>query len=74
MGGRMFAIHFRSLDLYRVMPHARAWMYWTVNRDRRAFMARVNGRDHFTFHTQLKTVSALPVAEAICAVQQSMQR
>jgi 2-polyprenyl-6-methoxyphenol hydroxylase-like FAD-dependent oxidoreductase len=54
MGGRMFAIHFRSLDLYRVMPHARAWMYWTVNRDRRAFMASVDGRDQFTFHTQLK--------------------
>jgi 2-polyprenyl-6-methoxyphenol hydroxylase-like FAD-dependent oxidoreductase len=54
MGGRMFAIHFRSPDLYRAMPHARAWMYWTVNRDRRAFMASVNGRDQFTFHTQLK--------------------
>jgi 2-polyprenyl-6-methoxyphenol hydroxylase-like FAD-dependent oxidoreductase len=54
MGGRMFAIHFRSPDLYRVMPHARAWMYWTINRDRRAFMASVNGHDQFTFHTQLK--------------------
>jgi hypothetical protein len=29
-------------------------MYWTVNRGRRAFMASVNGRDQFTFHTQLK--------------------
>lgn len=54
MGGRMFAIHFRSPDLYRAMPHARAWMYWTVNRDRRGFMASINGRDQFTFHTQLK--------------------
>ncbi|MGA8319628.1 MAG: FAD-dependent monooxygenase, partial [Xanthobacteraceae bacterium] len=54
MGGRMFAIHFRSSELYRVMPHARAWMYWTVNRDRRAFMASVNGHDQFTFHTQLR--------------------
>ena len=54
MGGRMFAIHFRSAKLYDVIPHPRAWMYWTVNRDRRAFMATVNGRDQFNFHTQLK--------------------
>ena len=54
MGGRMFAIHFRSPELYDVLPHPRAWMYWAVNRERRAFMAAVNGRDEFTFHTQLK--------------------
>lgn len=53
-GGRMFAIFFRSPKLYDAMPHPRAWMYWTVNRERRAFMASVNGRDQFTFHTQLK--------------------
>jgi 2-polyprenyl-6-methoxyphenol hydroxylase-like FAD-dependent oxidoreductase len=53
MGGRMFAIHFRSTKLYGVIPHSRAWMYWAVNRDRRAFMATVNGRDEFNFHTQL---------------------
>ena len=53
LGGRMLAIHFRSPDLYRVIPHPRAWMYWTVNRSRRAFMASVNGLDQFTFHTQL---------------------
>ena len=54
MGGRMFAIHFRSARLYDVIPHPRAWMYWAVNRERRAFMASVNGRDEFNFHTQLK--------------------
>jgi 2-polyprenyl-6-methoxyphenol hydroxylase-like FAD-dependent oxidoreductase len=54
MGGRMFAIHFRSAKLYDVIPHPRAWMYWTVNGDRRAFMATVNGRDEFNFHTQLR--------------------
>ena len=54
MGGRMFAIHFRSPELYDVIPHPRAWMYWAVNRDRRAFMATVNGRDEFNFHTQLR--------------------
>jgi 2-polyprenyl-6-methoxyphenol hydroxylase-like FAD-dependent oxidoreductase len=54
MGGRMFAIYFRSPDLYNVLPHAKAWMYWAVNRERRAFMASVNGKDEFTFHTQLR--------------------
>jgi hypothetical protein len=53
-GGRMFAIHFRSTRLYDVIPHPRAWMYWAVNRTRRAFMATVNGRDEFNFHTQLR--------------------
>jgi 2-polyprenyl-6-methoxyphenol hydroxylase-like FAD-dependent oxidoreductase len=55
MGGRMFAIHFRSPELYQIVPHPRAWMYWAVNRERRSFMATVNGRDEFNFHTQLKS-------------------
>jgi 2-polyprenyl-6-methoxyphenol hydroxylase-like FAD-dependent oxidoreductase len=54
MGGRMSAIYFRSPRLYEVLPHAQAWMYWTVNRDRRSFMAAINGRDEFNFHTQLR--------------------
>ncbi|MBM3561469.1 MAG: hypothetical protein FJX53_16670, partial [Alphaproteobacteria bacterium] len=54
MGGRMFAIHIRSSKLYDIIPHPRAWMYWAVNRDRRSFMATVNGRDEFNFHTQLR--------------------
>jgi len=55
VGGRMFAIHFRSPHLYDVIPFPRAWMYWAVNRERRAFLPSVNGRDEFTFHTQLRT-------------------
>ena len=39
MGGRMFAIHFRSPSSTTSSRTPRAWMYWTVNRDRRAFMA-----------------------------------
>jgi len=53
LGGRMFAIYFRSLKLYDLIPHPRAWMYWTVNRDRRCLMPSINGRDEFAFHTQL---------------------
>jgi 2-polyprenyl-6-methoxyphenol hydroxylase-like FAD-dependent oxidoreductase len=54
VGGRMFALHIRSPELYDVIPHPRAWMYWAVNRERRALMPSVNGRDEFTFHTQLR--------------------
>ncbi len=54
MGGRMFAFYFRSPKLYELIPHARAWMYWTVNRERRCFMPAINGRDEFAFHTQIE--------------------
>ena len=55
IGGRMFAIYFRSPKLYDLIPHPRAWMYWTVNRDRRCLMPAINGRDEFAFHTQLES-------------------
>ena len=54
MGGRMLAMHFRSRDLYDAIPHGRAWLYWAVNRERRAVMASINGRDEFAMHTQLR--------------------
>ncbi|WP_315776196.1 MULTISPECIES: FAD-dependent oxidoreductase [unclassified Bradyrhizobium] len=54
MGGRMLAVYLRSPEFYASVPHARAWMYVCFNRDRRAFMAAVNGRDEFAFHTQLR--------------------
>lgn len=55
LGGRMFALHIRSPHLYDVIPYPRAWMYWAVNPQRRALMPSINGRDEFTFHTQLRT-------------------
>ena len=53
-GGRMHAIFLRMPDFYRQMPHPKAWMYWTFNRQRRSFMATVDGQGRFAFHTQLK--------------------
>jgi hypothetical protein len=53
-GGRMYAIYLRAPDFYRVVPHAPAWMNVTFNPQRRAFMAAVDGRGEFAFHTQLK--------------------
>jgi 2-polyprenyl-6-methoxyphenol hydroxylase-like FAD-dependent oxidoreductase len=54
MGGRMYAIYLRAPDFYRIVPHPKAWMYVTVNRERRAYMAAVDGKGEFAFHTQLR--------------------
>jgi 2-polyprenyl-6-methoxyphenol hydroxylase-like FAD-dependent oxidoreductase len=50
MGGKMFALYFRSPAFYDVFPHAPAWMYVSFNAQRRAFMASVDGRGEFAFH------------------------
>ncbi|RKE66114.1 FAD-dependent oxidoreductase [Pseudorhodoplanes sinuspersici] len=57
-GGRMFAIYLRAPDFYRVVPHPPAWMNVTFNRERRAFMAAVDGKGEFAFHTQLRAHEA----------------
>ena len=54
MGGRMYAIYVRVPEFYRVVPHGPAWMNVTINRDRRALMAAVDGQGEFAFHTQLR--------------------
>jgi 2-polyprenyl-6-methoxyphenol hydroxylase-like FAD-dependent oxidoreductase len=53
-GGRMYAIYLRSPRFYDVVAHPPAWMNVTFNRDRRAFMAAVDGKGEFAFHTQLR--------------------
>jgi len=53
-GGRMFAVYLRSPEFYRVVPHPPAWMNVTFNPERRAFMAAVDGKGEFAFHTQLR--------------------
>ncbi|NML43124.1 FAD-dependent oxidoreductase [Ramlibacter sp. G-1-2-2] len=50
MGGQMFALYMRAPAFYDAFPHARAWMYVSVNAQRRAFMASVDGRSEFAFH------------------------
>jgi 2-polyprenyl-6-methoxyphenol hydroxylase-like FAD-dependent oxidoreductase len=54
MGGRMYAIYLRAPAFYEAVPHPPAWMNVTFNRDRRAFMAAVDGKGEFAFHTQLR--------------------
>ncbi|KQT11396.1 FAD-dependent oxidoreductase [Ramlibacter sp. Leaf400] len=53
MGGKMFAVYLRAPRFYEVFPHARAWMYVSVNAQRRAFMASVDGRSEFAFHAAI---------------------
>ncbi|MCV9999302.1 FAD-dependent oxidoreductase [Pararhizobium sp. YC-54] len=53
-GGRMFALYLRCPQFYEVVPFAPAWMNVTFNPDRRAFMAAVDGKGEFAFHTQLR--------------------
>lgn len=53
-GGRMFAIYLRCPQFYQVVPFPPAWMNVTFNSQRRAFMAAVDGRGEFAFHTQLR--------------------
>ncbi len=53
-GGRMFALYLRCPEFYEASPFAPAWMNVTFNAQRRAFMAAVDGRGEFAFHTQLR--------------------
>ena len=54
MGGRMYAIYANCPDFYKIVPHPPAWMNVCFNGERRAFMAAVDGKGEFAFHTQLK--------------------
>lgn len=50
MGGKMFAIYLRAPTFYARFPHDIAWMYVSVNHERRVFMASVDGHGEFAFH------------------------
>lgn len=53
MGGNMFAIYLRAPTFHDALPHDRAWMYVSVNAQRRAFMASVDGHTEFAFHAAI---------------------
>lgn len=54
MGGKMFAVHFRAPAFYDVFKKPPAWMYVSVNPQRRAFMASVDGKSEFAFHAAVQ--------------------
>jgi len=53
MGGKMFAVYLKAPAFLPALPHPRAWMYVSVNHQRRAFMASVDGVSEFAFHAAL---------------------
>jgi len=53
MGGRMLSIYIEAPSFYD-LGLDRAWMYWTFNRRRRAFLASVDGKGSFVLQTQLR--------------------
>jgi 2-polyprenyl-6-methoxyphenol hydroxylase-like FAD-dependent oxidoreductase len=75
MGGRMLAVYLRAPEAYRLIPHAKAWMYVTFNRHRRGFMAAVDGCGEFAFHTQLRPGeehASISVQHATALFEQAM--
>ena len=54
MGGKMFAVYLRAPGLLDLLPGDPAWMYVSVNPQRRAFMASVDGVSAYAFHAALK--------------------
>ncbi|MDO8372398.1 MAG: FAD-dependent monooxygenase, partial [Polaromonas sp.] len=73
--GKMFAVYLRAPDFYTVFPHARAWMYVSVNPQRRAFMASVDGQSEFAFHAAVhegEDADAWTAADAQRVVDEAM--
>ncbi len=53
MGGKMLAIYFYSPEFYERLTHDPAWMYVSVNSQRRVFMATVDGLGEFALHAAI---------------------
>jgi 2-polyprenyl-6-methoxyphenol hydroxylase-like FAD-dependent oxidoreductase len=54
MGGKMFAVYLKAPAFLSALQHPKAWMYVSVNHERRAFMAAVDGVSEFAFHAALR--------------------
>jgi 2-polyprenyl-6-methoxyphenol hydroxylase-like FAD-dependent oxidoreductase len=53
MGGKMLAVYIRSSAFYDAVRAPRAWQYWAVNREQRALMNAIDGRELWVLHVQL---------------------
>ena len=56
MGGKMLAVYIRSSALYHLAP--RAWQYWAMNREQRALLNAIDGRELWVMHVQLPRAGA----------------
>lgn len=77
MGGRMYAVYLHCPDFYAATGMEPAWMHWTLNGERRALMAAVDGRGEYAFHTQLRAdedEAAITDADARALFQQACGR
>lgn len=54
LAGQMYAIYFKSPEVYGLIPHERSWQYWVINAERRGMMLALDGQDGFVFMTQLR--------------------
>jgi 2-polyprenyl-6-methoxyphenol hydroxylase-like FAD-dependent oxidoreductase len=64
MGGKMLAVYIRSSAFYDAVRAPRAWQYWAMNRERRALMNAIDGRELWVLHVQLPREGADPAAYA----------
>jgi 2-polyprenyl-6-methoxyphenol hydroxylase-like FAD-dependent oxidoreductase len=53
MGGKMLAVYIRAPSFYEVVRAPRAWQYWAVNREQRALMNAIDGKELWVLHVQL---------------------
>ena len=64
MGGRMLAVYIRSQAFYDVVRAPRAWQYWAVNREQRALMNAIDGKELWVLHVQLPRDGQAPTEYA----------
>jgi len=55
VGGYMHAVYLRAPHLYDAINGNPAWMHVNINHHRRSFLAAIDGKTEFVFHTQLKS-------------------
>jgi 2-polyprenyl-6-methoxyphenol hydroxylase-like FAD-dependent oxidoreductase len=60
MGGSMLAVYIRSAAFYDAVRAPRAWQYWAINREQRALMNAIDGRELWVLHVQLPREGAAP--------------
>jgi 2-polyprenyl-6-methoxyphenol hydroxylase-like FAD-dependent oxidoreductase len=60
LGGPMVATYLRAPDLFARIACAKAWQYWTVNRDARSNTLCIDGKSEFLFNTRLERDDEAP--------------
>jgi hypothetical protein len=56
----MLAVYIRAPSFYEVVRAPRAWQYWAVNREQRALMNAIDGKELWVLHVQLPREGQAP--------------